>query len=287
MRRIDLVVAEVAAAPEQVVELVGRARIAGELRLHLGQRVRVEQVAQLLLAEQLAQEVAVERERLRPPLGGRRVVLVHVGGDVGEEQRRGERRGRGRLDLDEVELAGLDAVEDALQRRQVEDVLQALAVGLEHDRERAVVARDLEQALGLQPLLPQRRALARATTRDQERAGGVLPEPRSEQRGAPHLLDDELLDLVRRRSRSAIGGSTSASGRWSAIPSSDQIDCTSSPSASRSRAPSAIAHGACTRAPNGVRMHRRQSPISSRKRSTTIVRSDGTTPPFAAAWSRR
>ena len=59
------------------------------------------------------------------------------------------------------------------------------------------------------------------------------------------------------------------------MPSSDQIDCTSRPSDSRSRAPTAIAHGACTRAPNGVRMQTRQSPISSRKRSTTTVRSDG------------
>ena len=184
MRRVDLVVAEIAATAEQIVELVGRTRIAGELRLDLGQRLRVEQVAQLLLAEQLAEEVAVERERLRATLGGGRVVLVHVGGDVGEEERRGERRGRGRLDLDEIELAGLEAVEDALQRRQVEDVLQALAVGLEHDRERAVVARDLKQALGLQALLPQRRALARPATRDQERAGGVLAEARAEQRGA-------------------------------------------------------------------------------------------------------
>ncbi len=62
------------------------------------------------------------------------------------------------------------------------------------------------------------------------------------------------------------------------MPSSDQIDCTSMPSESRRRAPTAIAHGACTRAPNGVRMQTRQSPISSRKRSTTTVRSDGTTP---------
>ncbi len=62
------------------------------------------------------------------------------------------------------------------------------------------------------------------------------------------------------------------------MPSSDQIDCTSTPSESRSRAPTAIAHGACTRAPNGVRMQMRQSPISSRNRSTTTARSDGTTP---------
>ena len=86
--------------------------------------------------------------------------------------------------------------------------------------------------------------------------------------------------------RSARLGGASASGRWSAIPSSDQIDCASSPSESRSRAVSAIPQGACTRPPNGVRMQTRQSPISSRKRSTTIARSEGTTP-VAAACSRR
>src|SRR5438067_1173759 len=79
-------------------------------------------------------------------------------------------------------------------------------------------------------------------------------------------------------SSSAVDGGASASGRWSAIPSSDQIDCTSSPSDSRRRPASASAQGACTRPPNGVRMQTRQSPISSRKRSTTTVRSDGTAP---------
>ena len=87
-------------------------------------------------------------------------------------------------------------------------------------------------------------------------------------------------------SMSASGGGTSASGKWSAIPSSDQSDCTSRSSESRSRARSAIAQGACTRPPNGERMHTRQSPISSRKRSTTTVVSDGTTP-VAASCSRR
>ena len=85
---------------------------------------------------------------------------------------------------------------------------------------------------------------------------------------------------------SSVGGGASASGRWIAIPSSDQSDCASSPSASRSRIPIAIAHGACTRAPNGVSRQTRQSPISSRKRSTTTVRSDGTAP-VAFCWSPR
>ena len=89
-------------------------------------------------------------------------------------------------------------MQDPLQRGQVEDVLQALAVGLEHDREGAVVARDLEQALRLEPLLPERRALARAPPRDQERATRVLAEAGAEERRLPDLLHDELLDLVRR-----------------------------------------------------------------------------------------
>ncbi len=52
---------------------------------------QVGQVAQLLGAEQVAQQVAVERQRRRPALGQRGVALVHVDGDPAEEQRAGER----------------------------------------------------------------------------------------------------------------------------------------------------------------------------------------------------
>src|SRR2546430_12018055 len=98
-----------------------------ERRLHLRERGRIEELAQLLLAEQLPQQVAVEGERLRTPLSGRRVVLVHVRRDVVEEERRGVWRGRRGLDVDEVELAGAQTAEQPLQCRQVENVLQALA----------------------------------------------------------------------------------------------------------------------------------------------------------------
>ena len=66
---------------------------------------RVEEVAQLLLPEELAQQVAVERERLRLALGQRRVALVQERGDVGERQRARERRGGAGLDLDDADLA--------------------------------------------------------------------------------------------------------------------------------------------------------------------------------------
>ena len=117
MRLVVLARAQVAAQAEQVVQLVRFARLAAQLPLDLGERLGIDQFAQLLLAEQLAEQVAVERKRLRAPLGGRRVVLVHIGGDVVEEERGGERRGGRGLDLDEVEPARLQAVQDPLQAR--------------------------------------------------------------------------------------------------------------------------------------------------------------------------
>src|SRR4029079_5653344 len=93
-----------------------------------------DQLTQLLLPEQLAQQVAVEGERLGPALRRRRVVLVHVGRDVVEEKRRGERRRGGGLDVDQIDLPRLQAVQQPLQRGQVEDVLQAFKVCLAHAR---------------------------------------------------------------------------------------------------------------------------------------------------------
>ena len=61
---------------------------------------------------------------------------------------------------------------------------QALAVGLEHDREVRVAARHLQQALRFQPLLPERRPLAGAPPRDEQRAAGVLAEARAEERAS-------------------------------------------------------------------------------------------------------
>ena len=103
-------------------------------------RLAIQQLAQLLRAEQLAQQVAIERERLRSPIDERRVALVHVRGDVVEHQRAREGRRAPRLDAHQPDLAPLDCGQDAAQRRQVEDVLEALAVRLEDDREDAVPA---------------------------------------------------------------------------------------------------------------------------------------------------
>ncbi len=80
--------------------------------------------------------------------------------------------------------------------------------------------------------------------------------------------------------------SASRSGRCRTMPSSEEIASASRPKRSRMRAERARPHAECTRPPYGDRMHRRQSPISSRKRSSTIVRSLGSTR-VAASCSRR
>ena len=71
--------------------------------------------------------------------------------------------------------------------------------------------------------------------------------------------------------------SSSTSGRRRTMPSSACMTCASMPMASRMRAPMTRAQGAWTLAPNGVCTTTRQSPSSSRNRSTTIVVSLGTT----------
>ena len=165
----------------------------------------VDEVAQLLLAEQLAQQVAVERQRLRAALGRGRVVLVHVRGDVLEQQGAREGGGRCGLDLDHRELARGDAAEHAAQAGQVEPVVQALAVGLEDHREAAVLARHLEQRRRLQALLPERGALPGAAPRDEQGARGVLAEAGPEQGRAAELAEHELLQLVG-RDQGDVGG---------------------------------------------------------------------------------
>ena len=144
--RPDLVEAQVAEPPQEVVDLV---RVRGvalvderlEAQLEVRERVGIEQLAELLLAQQLAQQVAVEGERLGPPLGQRGVAVVHVGRDVVEQEAARERRRLRGLDAVDGDLAPRDAAQHLAQRRQVEHVGEALAVRLDEDREAPVAAR--------------------------------------------------------------------------------------------------------------------------------------------------
>ena len=308
--------------PQEVVHRVGRARrsLVGQrlqLELELGEGLGVEQLAQLLGAQQLAQQVAIERQRLRAPVEQRRVALVHVGRDVVEQQRAREGRGAARLDAHEVDLAPLDGAQDLAQRGQVEDVLEALAVGLEDDREAAVPAGHRQQLRRALAHLPERPPLGTPAPRQEQRAGRVLAEPAGEQRRAAERADDQLLDLVRRdahrrlRCRAAIQPEQRLER---AVGRSDAIAILSSHSAPGSKAAGAdprspAGAGRCRRRTTSARPRRpasraggprwpaptargrappkgdsrqiRQSPSSSRKRCRTIVRSVGRLP---VAW---
>src|SRR5206468_2513680 len=145
--RIERAGTKVSAQAQHVVQLVRVARRSTELRLYVLQSARVDELPQLVLAEQLLEQVPVERQHLSAAFGRRRVVLVHVRGDVVEEKRARIGRGGRRFHVHQVKLPRLQPVQETLERRQVENVLQTFAVGLEDDRERAVPARDLEQAL--------------------------------------------------------------------------------------------------------------------------------------------
>ena len=210
-----LVGGEIAEAAEEIVHRVGRAggTLIGErleLELQLGESGRIEQFAQLLGAEKLAQELAVKGQRLGTPVGQRSVALVHVGGDVVEEQRTGERRGAARLDVVDADLASFDGAQDLAQSGQVEDVLEALAERLEEDRERAVAthhAEQLRRPLAHQPEWPARLG---AAARQQERSRRVLAEVRREERRPPERLDHEVLGVVGAEEDRPLGGGDGA-----------------------------------------------------------------------------
>ena len=187
--------------PQQVGDALGvaGATVVGgalELGLDLGQHRGVEELAQLGAAEQLGQQSLVERERGGPALGDGGVALVDELGDVAEEQRAGVGRRLLGGHVDHRDLAPVDPAHQRDQRRQVVDVLQALAHGLEHDREGGVLGGHLEQLGRALALLPQRAAAAGVATREQQGAGGALAEAGGEERRAAHLGGHQLLDLV-------------------------------------------------------------------------------------------
>ena len=249
------------------------AALAAELLLDLLERVGVEQVAQLVGARRAragGRGRASSAATRRSAAGASSSYRYCATYSKLSEAANGDARLR--LDRDELAAAVAQAGEQLAQGTEVEVVGEQLAVGLEQDRERAVALRHGEQRLRPQPLLPQRRALAGAAARD-----AAARARRS--RGSARRTATSRRARRRRGPRRGPGRSrparraaaTSASGRCRMMPSSDHSACVSMPCCSRSSARSARPQGACTRAPNGDSTHRRQSPISSRKRSTTIV----------------
>ena len=98
-----------------------------QLQLDIGEHVAVEQLAQLLGAEQIAQQVTVERERRGAPFGQRCIAFVHVRRDPVEQQARRHRAGRTGVDVDHADRPRPQLAEHLTEGRDVEHVLQALA----------------------------------------------------------------------------------------------------------------------------------------------------------------
>src|SRR4029077_9601299 len=96
-----------------------------------------------------------------------------------------------------METPRLEPGQQRPQGGKVKHVLEALAVGLEHDREGAVAPGDLEERLCLEPLLPARRPLSRPWARNQQRPRGVLAEPGTKESSLAELAHDEVLALAR------------------------------------------------------------------------------------------
>ena len=214
------------------------------------QRVRVDQVAQLLLAEQLAQQVAVQRQRGGAALGVGRVALVHVRRDVVEQQRRGERRRGRRLDLDHAS-ARASAAWSAAPSGPAGRARRAGTRG--RSRARSGTARS-----AWRPRAASATSAAAATAACAgrgRRAGSAARGRRSRGSGRRTARDPPSSPTTRSSSRSgsistsSAPGGSSASGRWTMIPSSDQIASDSRPYSSRIRALSARPQAACTRPP--------------------------------------
>ena len=170
-----------------------------ELGLDIGNRIRVQQIAQLDLAEQLAQLRLIDRQCLGAAFGERGIAVVEVVGDVAKQQRRGKRRRHGRVHGRHPDLAPFHPAERFDQRRHVEDVAQTLAVRLEDDRKGPEARRDGEQVGRAFPQLPERAAAARPALGQEQRAARGLAELGREHRRSPELAQHQRLDLVGRR----------------------------------------------------------------------------------------
>jgi len=116
-----------------------------QLGLHLVEGTGIEQLAQLLGAEELAEQIAVECECGRAPLRQRRVAFVHVDAHPPEEQGLGERRRVFGIHRNEPRAPGPEVGHHLAEGRHVEHVAQALARRLQQDREVGELRRLCEQ----------------------------------------------------------------------------------------------------------------------------------------------
>ncbi len=162
----------------------------------LGEHFGVEEFPQLLGAQQVVQQITVERQGRRPALGQRSVAFVHVLSHPTEQQTAGHRRGRVGVDRVNGDLAGSQIAQNRPQGRDVEHIVQTFTGGLQKDREARVLGRHREQIGRLLPLLPQWSPAVRATTRQQQRPSRALAEASRKHCGVGQLGDEEVVEVI-------------------------------------------------------------------------------------------
>ena len=206
--RPQLVRHQVAEPQQQIVDGVRRSGVKALLAAAAArrggiERLGVQQLAQLALANQFAQLRLVHGQCLRAALGQRCVAVVEVVGDVAEQERRGKRRRRAHVHRRHSHRTAAHFRQQIHERRHVEDVAQALAIGLEDDRERSEASGDRQQVGRALALLPERRARAGPAARQQQRPPCRFAEPGREHRGGRRVAARRALPPRRGRARTA------------------------------------------------------------------------------------
>src|SRR5438034_5825460 len=151
-----------------------------------------ERARQILLeltrrAEQVLEQRGIERQHRRGALGARRVVRVHPVHDEPELERERHRRRDLRLYAANRDASMLDLAQYLAQRREVERVLQDVAIRLDENREGRELPHRLEQVLRLETLEPERHSASWIAARQEQRARCVHAEARTEQRRVTDL----------------------------------------------------------------------------------------------------
>ena len=118
----------------------GVGSLKGHLILHLGDGVSVEKATKFRGAEQVCEELGVNREGLSATLRQGGIAFIHKGCDVAEQQRPRERTGVVRRHGGHGDVARVNAFQQRAQPGEVVDVVETLAHGLQHDREVGIVS---------------------------------------------------------------------------------------------------------------------------------------------------
>ena len=112
----------------------------GHLILDLGDGVGVEKATKFRGAEQVCEELGVDREGLSATLRKGGIAFIYKAGDVAEQQRPRERTGVVCRHGGHSDVVGLNAFQQRDQPGKVVDVVETLAHGLQHDREVGIVS---------------------------------------------------------------------------------------------------------------------------------------------------